>query len=177
MKRTFIIAAITLFILSSQNTFSQDRELNNIGFGIQLQQVQNDFGFGVHLLSPSFGYFRAKGSYNLNWFIHESSTGQSTWTTYSSFNFGTRYQTLVSNYINIYVEGGPQILLNNAKTSSEEVNFGGYGLFGFEFFLSGDSNTSYFIELGASGNNSKADKTFTKPKMGNGFITSVGYRF
>lgn len=177
----FTTQVVILIILLSinHNTQAQERKLNKISYGLQLQKVQNDFGFGVHILSPSIGDFRLKSSYNYNWLIHPNSNQTSTWSEYSSFNFGTRYQTLVSNNINLYVEGGPQILLNKGDVSSEKTNFGGYGLFGFEFFLSEESvgNTSYFIELGATGNNSRADKTTTKQKIGNGFITSVGVRF
>ena len=179
-KLHFITAQITLMLFLTTYTIqAQERNFSKISFGFQLQQVQNDFGFGIHFLSPTVGDFRLKSSYNFNWFIHENNDQVSVWTEYSSFNFGTRYQTLVSKNINLYVEGGPQILLNKTSVSSENINFGGYGLFGFEFFLSDESigNTSYFIELGATGNNSRADKTVSKPKVGNGFITSVGMRF
>lgn len=175
-----ILPVCCLLFFISLNSFAQERDLSKIRIGFQLQQVQQDLGFGLHMLSPTFlGNFRLKASYNINWLTHLNNDGFSTWSAYSSFNYGTRYQKLISNNLNIYAEGGPQILINPNSISSEKVNFGGYGLFGFEFFFNdkSSSNTSCFLELGASGNNSRADKVITKPKIANGFITSVGVRF
>lgn len=176
LSRSVIVGFL---ILMSAGTQAQERELSNLSFGFQLQQIQNDFGFGVHLLSPSFGAFRVKTSYNYSWFIHENTEQASVWTEYSNFNFGTRYQNLVSNNVNLYFELGSQLILNQEDVSSEKMNFGAYGLFGFEFFLTDESvgNMSYFFELGATGNNSRADMTISRPKIANGFTTSVGFRF
>ena len=179
-KRTKVASIFCLFLLISFNSSSQERNLDNISVGIQLQQVQNDFGFGMHVLSPTFWQsFRLKSSYNINYLIQTNIDGLSLWTAYSNLNFGTRYQSLLSNEISLYFEAGSQMLINPKSISSEKINFGAYGLFGFEFFLNpnSDYNTSFFIELGAEGNNSRADKVISKPKIANGFITSVGIRF
>ena len=165
--------------LTSTQIKAQERSLNKLSIGFQLQQVQNELGIGVHLLSPSIGHFRLKSAYSYSWFLHEKVDGISDWTKYSNLNFGTRYQCITHNVTNLYVELGSQLLFIDESISSESMNFGGYGLIGFEFFLHKDPSvsTSYFIELGASANNSRADRITSQPKVGHGFITTVGVRF
>ncbi|HEY5825345.1 MAG TPA: hypothetical protein VIT44_13315, partial [Cyclobacteriaceae bacterium] len=60
------------------------------------------------------------------------------------------------------------------KFSSEQFVFGGYGLFGFEFFMHSSSN--YFIELGGIGTGARADKIASQPIYSNGFLISTGFR-
>ncbi|MGB1318781.1 MAG: hypothetical protein ACPG5W_11260 [Flavobacteriales bacterium] len=189
LKTCSQIACILMFsmLLSTQKTVAQDRDLSKLSFGIQLQNVQNNLGVGVHILSPTFlENFRVKNSYSLSFLPHLNNDSLSTWTAYHSLNFGTRYQFTVSNTINVYVELGSQILISPSSISSEQFNFGGYGAIGFEVFVVKPvedsayfttANTSFFIELGGAGNNSKADRVLTKPKIATGFSTSVGFRF
>lgn len=174
-----LIVFNSLFLISF-NGYGQDRDVSKFRFGLQLQKVQNDFGFGIHILSPTFwGDFRLKSAYNLSFLTHLNDDGLSLWTPYSNLNFGTRYKTTISNKINLYVEAGPQMLISPSVISSENLNFGGYGIFGFEFFLNEQStrSASYFFELGAAGNNSRADNVNRQPKIANGFMTTVGFRF
>jgi hypothetical protein len=132
------------------------------------------------VLSPAFlGKFRMKNSYNRNFLSHLDREGFSTLTPYSSFNFGTRYQFGILNNVNMYIEAGSQMLISPGSISSEKLNFGGYGLVGVEYFLSENANRnlSVFIELGGTGNNSRADKLLTKPKIATGSTLSVGFQY
>jgi hypothetical protein len=79
----------------------------------------------------------------------------------------------------LYAEGGIVFLFPNPVFSDDDINLGGYGLFGFEFFFTEETsrNPSYFIELGGIGTGAVADKIATNPLYANGFLISVGFRF
>lgn len=74
----------------------------------------------------------------------------------------------------MYGEGGILGLFPSSDFSSKKFVFGGYGLFGFEFFM--NQMNKYFIELGSCGTGAKADKIATKPIYSNGFLISTGFR-
>ena len=174
------LAVINFLILTSFNSHAQEENPNQFTIGLQMQQVQTDLGFGVHLLSPKFlGNFRVKSSYNMNFFTHLNTIGESTWTPYSNIYFGTRYQFAIIKNINTYVEAGSQMLINPSSLTSERINAGGYGLVGVEYFISESAkrHISFFMELGGAVNNSKADKIITKPRIANGFTLAVGFQF
>lgn len=159
--------------------FGQDEAVGTkTAIGFQLTQVQNDFGLGFNISSPYFANermtMRVRG--NLVWHQHPDAIGESTWTSYSNFSFGiASISGVVAERIRLYGEGGAMVLFPAGDFSSESVNFGGYGLFGFEFFMYPHSN--YFIELGGVGSGAKADRIPTAPIYSNGFIISVGYRY
>lgn len=177
--------AITLVVfcflfLKSFNSLAQEDEMNQFTIGLQVQQVQTDLGFGLQLISPKFwGNFRVNNSYNLNFFTYTDENGESIWTPYSNFYFGTRYQFAITKNIDTYVEAGPQMLINPSSISSESINVGGYGLVGVEYFIGASANrhVSFFLELGAAGNNSKADKVPAEPKIATGFTSSIGFHY
>jgi hypothetical protein len=74
----------------------------------------------------------------------------------------------------LYGEGGVIVLFPSSEFSSESEVLGGYGLFGFEFFFSHQSN--YFIEIGGIGTGAVADKASGKPIYSNGLLINVGLR-
>jgi hypothetical protein len=53
------------------------------------------------------------------------------------------------------------------------LDFGGYGLFGFEFNF--DPSSKYFIEMGGRSGGT-ADKLPTSPLFSNGFMIQTGFR-
>lgn len=159
-------------------TFKLDAQTNSNKFeiGFNLNQFQSDYGLGVHLISPYFwnSSSAVKAAANFQWLEHFDGT-ETVWTTYQSFQVGFRSRsTIISDKIYIYGEGGFMVLLPNDEFSTESINFGGYGLFGFEFKPA--SKFAYFIELGGMGSGAVADKVPGKPIYSNGFITTVGFR-
>lgn len=174
MKR-FI--CITAFCISLLHVSAQEDNLNvGHSFGYQLSQYQQDFGFGLNygtpLLFKSIG-FRAK--YNL--MFHQHISGSiTTWSPYSNFSLGlTGIGGQVGSHIRIYGEGGVVLILPSSAFSSRSTQFGGYGLFGFEFFNSRGFN--YFIEIGGIGTGATADKILYQPIYSNGLSISTGFRF
>ena len=176
MKKIFICLSLIIYFLSAH---CQDRDFNNISYGFQQVKFQNEFGIGVHLLSPEFKNLRINVKTNLNWLNHLDIQNNQTWTEFINNQVGINYQRCITTNINLYSEGGIVLIYPNNSFSNESVNFGGYGVFGFEFFFTENTNRnpSYFIELGGIGTGAVANKIIFNPIYANGFLISVGYRF
>jgi len=167
--------AFIAFILLSAAAFGQSPE-NRIGIGFNVNRFQDDFGLGLHLVSPYFANAKAavRVGGNLQWFQFTDGN-EVTWSPYGNIQLGIRgRQPVVDDRIYIYGEGGGLLLLPNAAFSSEKTRMGGYGLFGFEFYTS--PRFSYFVELGGMGAGARADQLLSKPIYSNGFVTTVGFR-
>lgn len=172
MKRSIlIILQIMLFsgFISAQN-------LNKTSVGFQINQHQNDFGVGLHLVSPYFANQKAAitVSTNIQWLEHLKSD-EWTWSPYGHVKLGFRgRQPIIEDKIFVYGEGGLLLLIPNTEFSSKKSQAGGYGLFGFEFHTG--CLVSFYLELGAMGTGAKADKLRGNPIYSNGFTSSVGMR-
>lgn len=171
-----------LFIVFSGVTMSaiaQDQNLSKkMGLGFQLGQYQKDFNLGINITSPYFMHerlaFRVKANYL--WNEHLDTNSEMTWTSYSNVSFGVVSMAKeIGGFLRLYGEGGVLFIFPAAEFSSENVNVGGYGLFGFEFFM--DPHTNYFIEIGGVGSGAVADKIPGKPIYSNGLLINVGFRF
>ena len=173
------IQLLTVFIGLSFFSFSQENTMSNgIGIGYQITQHQDDFGLGLNLTSPYFANeklaIRARG--NVMWHDHINSDFKNTWSEYYNFSLGfIGVSGKIADFIRIYGEGGVIALLPSSNFSNEDLEIGGYGLFGFEFFSSPHFN--YFIELGGVGTGAQADKLGTEPIYSNGFLVNVGFRY
>jgi hypothetical protein len=163
-----------LFIFNAQ---AQNEAINTgIGFGFQIHQFQKDFGLGLNITSPFFGddriAVRLRGNLMYNENVQNATT---TWTPYSNVSLGLiGIGGKVGEYIRLYGEGGLIGIKPSSDFSTKNFVFGGYGLFGFEFFMNNSSN--YFIEIGGVGTDAKADKIVTKPIYSNGLLISAGFR-
>lgn len=173
-----LLTIIGLTILSySINLNAQDSQLHSgFGAGFQLVQYQNDFGFGLNLTSPLLAKnrlgFRVKSNLMFN---EHLKNGDTTWSPYGNISIGMMgIGGVINERIRLYGEGGIIALLPSSEFSSENMELGGYGLFGFEFFFSNFGN--YFIEIGGVGTGAKADNLETKPIYSNGLTLSVGFR-
>ena len=177
MKKLGIVMLVILGI--TLNSHAQDDNMGDkFGLGFHLGQYQKDFGIGLNLTSPYFANdriaIRLKG--NMMWFEHLDNNSETTWTPYSNLSLGiVGVAGEILNFIRLYGEGGIIVLLPSSDFSSESTQFGGYGVFGFEFFF--DSHNNYFIEIGGVGTGATADKIPGKPIYSNGLIIDVGYRY
>jgi len=176
MKKTVIIIAAFICIGTMAN--AQESELSkNFGFGFQLGQYQKDFGLGINLTSPYFAHehlaIRVRG--NLLWNEHLAGK-EMTWSQYSNLSIGVvSVAGEIGNFMRLYGEGGFLMLFPNSDFSSEGIEMGGYGLFGFEFFFYPKGN--YFIEIGGVGTGATADKVPGNPIYSNGLLINAGFRF
>lgn len=167
-----------LFISISLNSMAQEAKLGT-GFsaGFNLSQYQRDFGLGLNLTSPFIvhDHIAARVRANVMWNEHADEQGSSTWTPYSNFSLGiVGVSGQISNFMRLYGEGGVIMLNPSNSFSTADYELGGYGLFGFEFFLHPKSN--YFLELGGVGTGAHADKVEGSPIYSNGFMVNVGFR-
>lgn len=177
MKKASILALTLVIGVFALNAQTQDKVINNgFGFGFQLDQFEKDFGLGVSLTSPYFAYDKIALRLRSNLMFNENvQNATTTWTPYSNVSFGlVGVGGMVGEYIRLYGEGGFIGLLPSNKLSTDKFVLGGYGLFGFEFFMNNSIN--YFIEIGGIGTGATEDKIATKPIYSNGLLISAGLR-
>lgn len=188
MRKPLIFMALMLGTFATRQVLAQEQNAESpkqtltskssrMSLGFNLNQVQTDFGIGISATSPFFLHkniaVRVSGS--IQWLenIPMGST-ESTWGEYNHFRIGiVGVGGTVANSIRLYGEGGFVFVLPNKEFSDKNV-IGGYGLFGFEFFMWEKMN--YFIELGSMGTGAVAEKSVGKPKYSNGFMISTGIR-
>jgi hypothetical protein len=154
---------------------------SGLSLGGCLSRYQDEFGFGASLTTSYFASrslaVRVTGSrcYLNAVPQHESA---SKWTGFWALRAGLVSVTgLAGRACRLYAEGGVALVLPADKLSDDRA-FGGYGLFGFEFFPGdpGTSPLSYFVELGGIGLGAQAEKAQGKPSYVNGFLVAGGFR-
>ena len=178
MKRlTFLVLILLMVFGLIEVANAQEEKISNeFGMGFQLSQYQNDFGLGLNVTSPYFVHnkiaVRLRGNLMFNEHVKNNET---TWTPYFNISLGLiGVAGKVGDYIRLYGEGGFIGLFPSGEFSSEKFVFGGYGLFGFEFYMY--SKGSYFIEIGGIGTGAIADNITNKPIYSNGLLISTGFR-
>ncbi len=176
MKIGITTLLITLFCNFCAH--SQESSVNQgMSFGFQLAQYQQDFGVGLNLSSPLFfhnscGIRLRANSMNLQ----HIQNAKTVWTSYTNVSLGfIGVGGIVNDKIRLYGEGGYILILPTADFSEETTVSGGYGLFGFEFFMQPFIN--YFIEIGGVGTGAIADRVPGKPIYSNGMTIGTGFRF
>lgn len=174
---------ISVFILMNLFLFSSNTvqaNPNKLQVGFNLSQYQNDFGVGVNIVTPHIvnESLAFKFGYNNQWFEHAAADGldiETVWTAYQNIQLGIRSRNpIIKDKVYIYGEGGLVIIMPNEKFSSESSELGGYGLFGFEFFVF--DRFSYYLEVGGVGTGAIANEIAFSPIYSNGILLNVGFR-
>ena len=146
MKKILLISGLTILLICKVNS-QETSSKNNFQLGYNLNNFQNDFGVGLHVLSPSFAnnIIRIKAGYNLQWLQNIPQNEQNyTWTRYSNAILAVHTQHPIQETgFTAYSEGGFVGLFPNKDFSSKSFLLGGYGLFGLEYKVSGC--VSYFL--------------------------------
>jgi hypothetical protein len=176
MKKTVILVLIS-FIWANIANAQENSMSHKFALGFQLGQYQNDFGFGINLTSPYFAKNKIalRTRVNLMYNEHINSNNETVWTPYSNISLGLLSSGgKIGDYIRLYGEGGVIGLFPSDDFSSESFVIGGYGLFGFEFYM--NKNNNYFIEIGGVGTAASADKALYKPIYSNGLLINTGFR-
>ena len=153
---------------------------NDTSVGFMLDGGNGDFSTGIGVTSPWFfgSSLALQAAAMQSWYMHgvDSATGEEDWKPYTSYKLGLMGGgTTVSGFMRMYGAGGLLYILPNRAVSEKKSVTGSYGAFGFEF-LSGRS-LNYYIELGTKGIAANADKLPGKPLYGNGFSSTVGFRY
>lgn len=176
MKRYLLL--ITIISFTYLNGYSQEKMPDDFAFGYHLSNINDNFGLGLDITSPYFAadHIALRLRANYSWLEHIGTNLSETWTGYTNVSLGiVSVGGTINDNIRLYGEGGIIGILPNSEFSSEDFELGGYGLFGFEFFM--QKHFSYYIELGGVGSGARADKIFTDPFYSNGFVTQVGFRY
>jgi hypothetical protein len=168
-----------ILVLIPFTLIGQIRDTKQVKFGFQINQFQDDFGLGIHVISPEFKNLSISLKANTNWLQGISpKTENQNWYHYYNGQIAIRYRSPISEKVGIYAEGGLFVAVPNPDFSDQDFSPGGFGLFGFEFFIgTGKRVPSYFIELGGIGSGSTAEKLPSNPIYANGFLIATGFRF
>lgn len=169
--------SILLFFLVA--CFGQLRAQDGSPFriGFHLRQLAGDFGMGLNLDLPTaqnWPTIRFAGT----WQWHEIPDGSG----FDSASFLTLRAGVASKSFQIqeriraYGEGGLLALLPSEALSDDRFELGGYGLFGFEFFVSDYGGSAIFLEAGASSTGNGLETRPGVPAVGAGFWIGAGFR-
>jgi hypothetical protein len=134
-------------------------------------------GFGLGKFGDDF---TLQGSVTAPWFFSNHVTVRASgfcsfregaaWESYGGLRAGVIGATYMSSAdIRLYGEAGVAVVFPREQAGIDKVYFGGYGHFGFEFFmLQRGKGPAYYIEVGSNG--------IGIPAM-NGFAASAGFRY
>ena len=175
-----LVFSCPLFAQSGANENNKIVKGNHLSIGFSINQFQNDFGLGINVTSPFIcnGSLAFRISENYQW-LQYIDGDNTVWSGYNNIRIGViGAGVTIKEQIRLYGEGGMTLIFPNSSFSSENLFFGGYGVFGFEFLFYNINKTpgSYFIELGGIGSGASADKVLNNPVFSNGFIISTGFR-
>ncbi len=177
-KRTWI--GLILLVLGVGTALAQSSRGDDWAADFHYGAATGDFNLGLGVKSPAFaGVLNASASADVLWKESpppgSASGTASTMTAYSTVRAGINLEAdAVGGVGRLYTGFGPILLVPG--TLSSQNAFGGYGLFGFDFWLP-DLASSYFAELGGSITNATADKVAGSPSLQNGFFINTGYRY
>lgn len=173
-KIVFGLIAFALWAVPTKSNAQEEKNPFSIGF--KTLQIQNDFGLGVDLVSPYFlkKKMALKLGYQLQWLEHLKGN-QVTWTSYSTWQFGIKSRRPVwEQKLFVTAEGGAMFILPSDQFSTQDSDLGIYGLLGIDWITT--DHLILFMEFGAGGSKSRANKVDQSPIYTNGFISQVGFR-
>jgi|GEM_PF-492545 hypothetical protein len=190
-KHIGMIALVVLATLVTGGAFAQsgasratyDGVFDDLSVAMSIGGHADDFAISARILSPYFLWdvVAVSAGADCLWragILEGSSTGE-TWIPYWAFRLGVVSGSLpMANGLRLYGYGGALLVLPDAAFDEDTWGLGGYGGFGFEFFLGegGPIGSSYFIELGSDGTGMRAEGMQGNPIYLNGFSASAGYR-
>lgn len=188
MIRNFTLLLMTAsLLLVSSRAFARENESQknvtkkyNASVALSFDDFDDDFGYGLHLVSPYFfnKSLAVKFAYNLiqtEMLLEGSVTNE-------QFNYNVMKLGLITGgnlllrKIRAYLEmGGAQVTPDRAMSDDTVLSF--YATFGFEFFTQHIDNLSHFFEVGGVASEAIAEKVVGKPAYMNGGAISVGLRY
>lgn len=173
----------SLILLSSSLPMAHAAETsrdhaNSLAVGTDLSSFANNFGVGIQVASPRLLdgklWFQLAGDYT---WVQGISGGTTGWFPYGNLRLGVYSGRFIADGLPIrfYTGGGVVLLVNGGSLNSQSLNWGGFGLIGFEFFL--DPRTAPFLELGSMGTGAIANQLQSAPIYANGFTVSWGFKW
>jgi len=166
--------ALAIAFLATTTLAAEEPTRNGPSASLGLVWAQGDFGFQGSATSPwllgNHLAFRASGFYHYR--------VPSDWESYWGGRLGVVAGSFMSSANGrLYADAG--VLVGAPGDCDDDaVIFGGYGMFGFEFFVAdAGRGLAYYLELGANGIPAEAEGEAGSPLYLNGFEGTVGLRY
>lgn len=175
MKKTHII--IVFFALISGTVHSQTQDSGSFRIGFHLRELSGDFGLGLNVDLPTPQYWptiRLAGTWQWQEIPDGTSFDKASYLTLRTGVASKSFQ--IQERIRAYGEGGLLAILPSDELSEDSFELGGYGLFGFEFFVEHYGGSSLFLEVGASSAGNGLDTRPGISGFGTGFWVGAGFR-
>jgi len=161
-------------------TKSEATEKHSLAIGFGLSESVDNFALNLELSSPTFGWdiFQVRAESQLEYLSAYRNDPNLAWEKFSSHRLGLAAGGEIAKDIPIrlYGEFGGLMVLPPGELSDDQLQWGIYSLFGFEFFIT-DSPFSYYLEAGSNSLFSEAENLPGSPDYYSGFTTRVGLRF
>ncbi|MBN1518895.1 MAG: hypothetical protein JW923_02255 [Spirochaetales bacterium] len=177
MKRTILALGMATLALA---VVAQPAP-NGLSLGTQLGAWSGSLVFGGGIQSPlvfNAAAVRAEGMLVLSPVIDG---GAEILAPYPAFRVGLAgFAPLAAGVVRLYGVGGVVVAIPHASLSAKAYALGGWGAFGFEFFLplgNDDSGLCYWIELGTNGSGATSEEQTPSTLYLNGFSCQVGMRW
>lgn len=173
-KHVFIFI---FFILTVGSVHSQTQDSGPFRLGFHLRQLSGDFGLGLNVDLPTPQYWptiRLAGTWQWQEIPDGNSFAPASYLTLRAGVASKSFQ--IQERIRAYGEGGLLAVLPSDELAEDNFELGGYGLFGFEFFVEQYGGSSLFLELGASSAGNGLETRPGIPSFGAGFWVGAGFR-
>lgn len=175
MKTRLALFCLALTLTATTSLHAQDNSPFRAGF--HLRGLGGDFGLGLHLDLPTpekWPIVRLGGTWN--W--QEVPEGTSfTEVSFQTLRVGVASRSFaIQERIRAYGEGGFLAVLAGDRLSGKGFGPGGYGLFGFEFFVEPYGGSALFVEIGGSSAGNRMDPRPGVQAFGSGLWVGAGFR-
>lgn len=174
MKKEFVFLWVAIGFISI--SLPGNAQQSPFQIGIQLQQLQDQFGLGVNVgvfLGPQRIMLRTSAVQH--WLRKNSGEGNHQ-ATYQAIRLGSAGCWRVTEGVEVYGEGGLQMLCVGRMLTEQRTLWGGYGVFGFAFYPEETRGASLFLEIGATTAGMRAKLLPGVSAFGAGQIISTGFR-
>lgn len=177
MKKLMTLTAMVLILSSG---FYAKETPFAVGFGVS--DSAGNLGLNLEASSPSFAqdFLIIRLESQIDFLSAYRNNPDVEWEMFSTHRLG-----LVgtggwnSDTIRLYGEFGPVLALPCSTISDDTMQWGIYGLFGFEFFIASkeESTIAYYLEAGTNALFDSADNIAGDPDYYSGFTARTGIRF
>jgi hypothetical protein len=168
---------------ASQASPRLDTGKEKVSLGFDLMRLQDDFGVGGTLSSPTLVHWiRLTMGGGIAWYPHGiAANGNETWDMFGHgrlvVEVGPTFQKGIP--VRPYAFGGASTLILPSSLSATQLRFGGVGGFGLELaFMYGERSgpDTFYMEIGGCGFGASADKLPTNPDVASGLLLNAGFR-
>jgi hypothetical protein len=183
MKKVRVALVLLLSIAAASAVLAQEPPMGR-SLGINMNQALSTYGMGINISLPLSGdLFSFRGSANIMGLqaVPDALADRSHLYGYEMIRLGVLGRYMWYDYVKLYVEGGPLLMLNNSLVTSRKISMGGYGLAGMEYRLRTGhyflGHCWVFLEGGGIGTGAHADRLIGSPAYANGLFFGLGIRY